>query len=227
MIKIGVTPQSVEEALLIGELTIGKDFYELDVKNTFALTAGNNKKNKGILGNIFQDNVFDTPPNSKKEADLEHIGLEVKVLPVITRKDGTLRAKERMFANIINFETEGLVESMQESEFYEKNKLSIVICYEFLDKGDWLNNKIVKVFIHSLDDSDEAVQIEEDYNLILSKIKAGRAHLLSGKDTKFLEAATKGQGRGRDLRPQFGTDVFAKQRAFAFKTRYLNSLLND
>lgn len=224
-IQIGELPQSIEDALAIAELTIGKTFKELNVKDTFGSTKGDNKLNKGMLGNVYQANVYNVEPNSDKEPDLKHIGLEVKVLPVLKRKDGSWKAKERVVNNIINYETEAACEKLEDSDFYKKNRVSIFICYEALDFDDVLNNKIVKVFIHGLDDSDESERIQQDYGIILDKIKNGNAHLLSGKNTVILEAATKGRGGGKDLRKQFGTDVLAKQRAFAYKNKYINSLL--
>lgn len=226
MIKIGVEPESITDALAIAELTVGMSFSELNRNDIFSLTAGDNKKNKGLLGNLYQENVFNVPANSDKGPDLKKIGLEVKVLPVIKNASGEWRAKERVVANIINYVDEAACSQLKDSDFYYKNRVSIYICYEALDFDDVLNNKIVKVFIHNLDESVEAKQIAADYNLILEKIKAGSAHRLSGGDTVILEAATKGRGGGRDLRPQYGTEVLAKQRAFAFKNRYINSLLS-
>jgi hypothetical protein len=67
----------------------------------------------------------------------------------------------------------------------------------------------------------------KDWETIKEKVKQAKAHELSSADTLYLEAVTKGQGKGKDkLRAQPFSDVLAKPRAFAIKQSYLTSLLS-
>lgn len=67
--------------------------------------------------------------------------------------------------------------------------------------------------------------IQHDYQLILDKIRAGKAHELSGSDTLYLEAAPKAS-TSADRRPQPFSTIPAKPRAFALKSSYMTYVLN-
>ena len=87
--------------------------------------------------------------------------------------------------------------------------------------------EIIDVQIHSIfNNEDDKRQFEEDWNIIVNKIRSGNAHLLSESDTRYLGAYTKGSTAAKSLRKQPNNDVLAKQRAFSFKTQYMRELLN-
>ena len=224
--EIGVEPESIAQAVLMAESFIGKTFKDVDVKGTFSGTAGDNSRNKGFLGNLFQENVYGLDANSDKDADLKSLGLELKVVPLVRNVKGQLRPKERIVANIINFEEEDLTGDFTKSSFFKKNAKSLFVFYELSDRKDATNNKIVKVLYHDLEQSSEYSQLVEDYKKITDKIRSGEAHKISGRDTELLEACTKGAGKGKDLRKQPNSSVPAKQRAYALKTKYVASLLD-
>lgn len=69
--------------------------------------------------------------------------------------------------------------------------------------------------------------IIEDYQIIIDKIKAGKAHQISESDTTYLAASTKGAGKGKDWRIQPFSKDRAKQRAFSFKGSYMTSYFNS
>ncbi len=68
--------------------------------------------------------------------------------------------------------------------------------------------------------------IRHDYEVIVSKIKAGLAHELSEGDTLYLGAAPKAS-TSKDRRKQPFSDIPAKPRAFAFKNSYMTYVLNN
>jgi len=67
--------------------------------------------------------------------------------------------------------------------------------------------------------------IKQDYETIINKIKAGKAHELSEGDTLYLGAATK-SSTSSDLRKQPFSDIPAKPRAYSFKNSYMTYILN-
>jgi DNA mismatch repair protein MutH len=224
---VDVTKLTLEEALKLAEETVGKTFEEINIHDTFAGTkSGKASSNKGLLGNIFQHNVYGLEPDSYAEADIPHLGLEIKVVPVRKKLNGTWVMKERAVGNIIPFLTEDLTGDFKASSFYKKSKKTLFIFQEVLDKKNPLKNKVHKVLLHEIDSSEFYSQLEADYKVINEKIKNGLAHKLSGRDTKYLEACTKGQGNGKDLREQPSSSTLAKQRAYALKPRYMNNFLN-
>ena len=68
--------------------------------------------------------------------------------------------------------------------------------------------------------------IKHDYQVIVGKIKSGKAHELSESDTLYLGAATKAKS-SEDRREQPYSDILAKPRAFAFKNAYMTYVLNN
>lgn len=119
-IQLGVEPETLEHALAMAESVIGKTFNEINFNDTFKNTVGDNSKNKGYLGNLFQENIYGLNPNSDKGADLKKIGVELKVIPLIRDHYGKLKSKERIVANIINFEEEDLTGDFSKSSFLIK-----------------------------------------------------------------------------------------------------------
>ena len=64
-----------------------------------------------------------------------------------------------------------------------------------------------------------------DWDTVVEKVRHGRAHELSGSDTLYLEAATKGAtGRDRTKQPYSATP--AKPRSWAIKPSYMTVTLN-
>ena len=69
-------------------------------------------------------------------------------------------------------------------------------------------------------------QIKKDWELIKTKVLEGKAHLISGGDTEFLEASTTGS-KNQKLLTQPNNAKKAKPRRFALKPRYMTSVLNQ
>ena len=71
---------------------------------------------------------------------------------------------------------------------------------------------------------DDLPIIKNDYETIINRIKAGEAHLLSGKDTMYLEACPKGTSKA-SVREQPFSNIKAMQRAYAFKSGYMTQIV--
>lgn len=183
--------------------------------------------NKGRYGQKIEQYYFEYDINSDSSADFP-CGLELKATPLKVLQNGTLTPKERLVCNIINYE-DIIHETWETSSFLEKNSDTLIIRYiDPMDKNiSQLDYKIIDVQIHSIfNNKDDKKQFEEDWNIIVNKIRSGNAHLLSESDTKYLGACTKGSTAAKSLRKQPNNDVLAKQRAFSFKTQYMRELLN-
>lgn len=66
--------------------------------------------------------------------------------------------------------------------------------------------------------------IKDDWEIIVSKIRAGKANELSEGDTMYLGACTKGAS-SKSLRKQSFSEIPAMQRAFSLKQSYMTSLV--
>lgn len=176
---------------------------------------------KGMLGNLLQEHLYNIPANSNPEADFVEHNIELKVTPVVERK-GVWVPKERLVAGIINYHEYVTHVPLFDTHFWQKNQTILFVFYK--PDSDALKSTLVDGFIYEMKHSPLLAEIEEDYNIIVNKIVNGEAHKISGGDTKFLEAATKGAGHGKDMRTQPNSDVPAKQRAFAFKPSFMRTV---
>jgi len=182
--------------------------------------------NKGKLGHHVEQYFFRRLLNSKSEPDFP-CNLELKVTPLKYIKNGELRPKERLVCNVINF-VEIVDESWEASSFLKKNKSTLLIRYiDPMDKNtNLLDYNIFNVQIFNIfANLNDSKQFEEDWNLIVNKIRNCEAHLLSESDTKYLGACTKGSTALKSLRQQ-SCGPEAKQRAFSFKTQFMRVLLD-
>lgn len=204
----------------------GKTLREALSIETLQNIAIDEKGNKGRYGQKLERYYFGYDINSNSSADFP-CGLELKAAPLKYLKNGSLVPKERMVCNIINY-MEIIHEDWETSSFLEKNSDTLLIRYiDPMDKNiEQLDYIIYDVHIHSIfNDKEDKNQFEDDWNIIVNKIKNGEAHLLSESDTKYLGACTKGSTAIKSLRRQPNNRTLAKQRAFSFKIQYMRELL--
>ena len=94
----------------------------------------------------------------------------------------------------------------------------------------WEPNKDSKDFkithekLLELAKNEDLEQIEEDWNLIIKKIRDGKTHEISEADTMYLGACSKG-ANANSVRQQPFSDIPAMQRAFCFKNSYMTQLV--
>lgn len=167
---------------------------------------------KGAIGTVIEESWFGYTPNSESEPDFPEAGVELKVTPYLRGKNG-IRAKERLVCNIINY-MEEYDKTFQTSAFWHKCNTMLLMSYEHLadkPKGDF---RIDEAVLFSFPDEDLAI-IEHDWETIMEKVRAGRAHELSEGDTLYLAACTKG-ANASSVRQQPFSELPAKQRAYAY-----------
>lgn len=204
------------------EVVEAKGNVNKDVINAYA-----NLSRKGGLGNLLEEVYFGYKANSNQEADFAEAGVELKATPYEYTKKGELRAGERLVLTMISYDQPVEIDFYR-SHVWEKMKLILLIYY-------WRNKELksnllykigyVKLFTPPEEDLEI---IRQDYNLIISKIQAGKAHELSESDTMYLGACTKGSTAEKSTVPQYyGENIPARKRAFCFKNSYMTYVLNN
>ena len=212
---------SREEIEIISKSAIGKSIN--DILNEEVITIEDKEANKGGLGQLVEKFLFGMENNSDSEPDFMPAGIELKVTPYRQIKNGKLSAKERLVLNIIDYMSE-YKNDFKSSHFWYKNNKIQLLWYL------WETNKDKKDFIITheklleLEKNEDLKQIEEDWNLIIQKIKDGKAHEISEADTMYLGACCKG-ANALSVREQPFNDIPAIQRAFCFKNSYMTQLV--
>lgn len=209
--------KSIDEILSKAKEAQGRRFKDFDVNNRAA-----NKRNKGGLGHIIEEGLFGYELNSSSEADFGELGVELKVTPVKVNKNKTISAKERLVLNIINY-MEEINYNFENSSFWRKNNQLLIMFYLWESEVERSDYKILKtiLLIFSLED---LKIIKDDWEIIVGKIRAGKAEELSEGDTMYLGAATKGASKN-SLREQPYSEILAMQRAFSLKQSYMTVLV--
>ncbi len=179
------------------------------------------KRVKGKFGQYLERYYFGIENNSASEPDFKEVGLELKSNPLRQNKRGSLSAKERVVLNIINYE-DIINETWENSHFLSKNELILFVMYLYDEEKNFLDFIIKYVKLWRISGEDREI-IRQDWEAIVQKIRDGKAHELSEGDTFYLGACRKGHREGPRKQPY--SSIPAKQRAFSFKTNYMNHIL--
>lgn len=229
-----LNPSSIEA---YAQKLIGKTFRQIcdedDEKHNQMLREESNygtadvseiKRNKGNLGQIIEEKFFHYSCNSDSRADFFEAGVELKVTPYKQNKNGSFSAKERLILTMIDYFSV-VNEKFDNSHLWNKSKLILLIYYLYEQNIQFnLDYKIGYSRLFTPPEQDLRI-IQHDYEVIVSKIKQGKAHELSEGDTLYLGAAPKA-ATSKDRRKQPYSDILAKPRAFAFKNSYMTYVLN-
>lgn len=183
---------------------------------------------KGDVGYVLEKGFFGIDKNSDAKPDIEHLGIEIKTCPLKYNSNRTrLSVKEPLSLNIINYNEEWKNKGVLESSWYKKNKKVLFIFY-IHDKDKPRSEYLIKyVFLWKIDES-IVKELEKDYELILTKIKEGKAHEIHQGQNKFLTLCPKHNGTFNDpnchrsKRPQPFSEKPAEIRAFRLKNKYMN-----
>lgn len=204
---------------------IGRKFVDIISSDREEDKVAGLKGNKGYLGQFLERFYFHYEPNSSKDPDFLEAGVELKVSPLKELKNGELRAKERIVLNIIDFLTI-VEEEWEKSSFLYKNELLLLVfyLYELEKKDDRLDFEIKMATLWDYGDGDLEI-IKEDWHKIVNKIRAGKAHELSERDTLYLGACPKGSSC-ESVRKQPFSDEPAMQRALCLKNSYVSSIVS-
>ena len=197
-----------ENSMMLGE---DKQFYDVNVDA------------KGGLGHLIEKYFFGYEINSGQEADFFDANMELKVVP-LKRLSNKNTVKERVVLTMINYD-EIINEQFEGSHLLNKAQDILMIFYLHDTSSDKMNYKIKNVFRYTIPDEDYPI-IKRDWETIVSRIREGKAHELSEAETLFVGACTKGVN-SKSLRSQPFSDEKAMQRAFSFKSSYINFIYKN
>lgn len=213
---VGMTFKNVCEA---DEIYIS----DADESMSYAISH-ENKNRKGGLGELIEERFFHYDSNNDSKPDFDKAGVELKVTPYKINKNKTLSAKERLILTMIDY-FKVVEEEFETSNMWSKSRLLLLVFYLYQQESDKLDYRIDFVKLFSPPEKDVQI-IKNDFNKIVDKIKAGKAHELSESDTLYLGAAPKAS-TSKDRRRQPFNDELAKPRAFAFKNSYMTYVLRN
>ena len=184
------------------------------------------RRNKGSFGSAVETHYFMLDLNNESEADFKEAGLELKTTPLKRNKDGRLAAKERLVIGMIDY-MQVVHETFETSHLMEKAEDILLISYLWMPDTDPLDYRVELVEIVSLPGLPEGdlAQIKADWETVVDKVRDGRAHEISGSDTLYLEACTKG-AKATDRRKQPYSPIEAKPRAWALKASFMTAMSN-
>lgn len=181
------------------------------------------KKGKGSLGQMVENIYFLLETNSNPAADFSETGMELKCTPLKKSKQDEYLIKERLSCNMINY-CEVIKDDFEHSHFYLKCQLMLLLFYLHQTNCNNLDLEFIFSVLWKLPEKDLLI-IRHDYEVIINKIKQGKAHELSEGDTMYLGACRKGQ-KGESLMKQpYNTDIDAPRRAFSLKMAYMRTVL--
>lgn len=181
-----------------------------------------NMSGKGTLGQMVEELYYHYKANSNPTPDFEEAGVELKTTGLKKLKDLSLQIKERLVVDMIDYE-EVIKQSFEMSLFYNKCRLMLLLFYLYDRSLEQYDRYFLYVALWKIPEKD-LLMIKHDYDVIIEKIKQGKAHLLSEGDTEYLGACRKGQ-KGDSLRPQPCSTIGAPRRAFSLKTSYMRTVL--
>lgn len=181
------------------------------------------KKGKGGFGQMVENIYFLLETNNYAGADFSEAGMELKCTPLEKNKKDEYRIKERLVCNMINY-CDVIKEDFEHSHFYLKCQLMLLLFYLHQSNCDRLDLEFIFSVLWKLPEKDLLI-IRHDYEVIIDKIKQGKAHELSEGDTMYLGACRKGQ-KGDSLMKQPNNDIDAPRRAFSLKMAYMRTILD-
>lgn len=181
------------------------------------------KKGKGGLGQMVENIYFSLETNSNPSSDFSEANMELKCTPLNKNKSKKYQIKERLVCNMINY-CDDINTDFEHSHFYLKCKLMLILFYLHKAKADKLDLKFIFSVLWQLPEKDLLI-IRHDYDTIINKIKAGKAHELSEGDTMYLGACRKGQKGESPMKQPYNTEIDAPCRAFCLKMAYMRTVL--
>ena len=176
---------------------------------------------RGSFGNAVEEYYFHYKPNSDSAPDFPKAGLELKTTPLKRSPKGEFLAKERLVITMIDYMSV-VRETFESSHFMRKASSILLISYLWEPDKDPLDY-VVELAVHWGIPERDMPQIRHDWETVANKVRAGKAHEISGSDTLYLEACTKA-ANSKVRRPQPYSSIPAKPRAWALKASYMTAV---
>lgn len=218
-------PRSIER---YAKGLVGRTFrnvVENDSSSTSAVIDDGGFSKKGGLGVLLEERYFHYRANSDSRPDFDEAGVELKVTPYKYNSRNEKVAKERLVITMIDY-MNVVNEVFGNSHLWLKARLMLLIYYLYQKEiQNRLDYRIDYVSLFTPPEEDLAI-IKSDFEKIVDKIRAGKAHELSEGDTMYLAACTKSSDSSV-RRSQPFSEIPAKPRAFSFKSSYMTYVLNN
>lgn len=225
---------NIKSILEYSKQLIGKTFYDvineavIDENQKRILIDNYNRPNyKGGLGILLEELYFGYKANSNQMPDFNKVGMELKSTPYEIKRDGSLRAGERLSITMVPHDRP-IETNFYNSDVWHKIKLLLLIYY-LREKS--LSSRLDYIINYSYlfnPPANDLKIIIDDFNKIVSKVVSGKAHEISEGDTLYLGACTKGATAEKSTQPQYyGEHTPAKARNFCFKQSYMTYVLNN
>lgn len=206
----------------IDEVNCEQNSYAGIHHNSQRIGQNQDKKNKGAFGNYLEEAYFGKKNDNKSQADFPLAHLELKASPLKMLSNYEVRVKERLVLNHFTFS--GIdKETFENSHFKEKNENILLVFYHYDSKLLPGSLKIQIADLWQCLKEDEA-QLRADWQTIVNKVHAGKAHEISESDTLYLGACTKGATATTSMQVQPHSNIKARGRALCFKTCYINHI---
>ncbi|EAF7729632.1 restriction endonuclease, partial [Listeria monocytogenes] len=231
---------------------IGKTLGEIDENN---LKNVNNKSYPGnVIEQIWYDHPADNisePDFKEAGVELKVTPIDKQSKGNKDKKVTRLIAGERLVLNKIHYKNE-YKKSFEESSFWHKNKVIELIQYyrrDTSDKKKFSRKELIedkkqfkiayatllsmvdltdfnlpKDTVLEISDKDFEI-IKQDWEKISKLINESKAEELSEGMTNYLGACTKA-ATGAEFTTQVGSEIKPKPRAYSFKTKFINELIN-
>lgn len=212
----------MEQAERLRETSL-KDFYGSESDKAVE-RLNIHPRDKGALGKLIEVLHFGLELNQRPGPDFITAGIELKTTGFKTLQSGQLVAKERLPLGSINymrykdpdqcdFEAGGIL---------YKSRLLLLMAYLYEAKIEIVDLVFRLIGLWEFPETDLEI-IRQDWNVIMDKIRAGKAHELSEGDTFYLATSTAGAGHDRVQDQPFSSER-AKPRKFSLKQPYLNHI---
>jgi len=202
---------------------IGKRFSDIYVPEENVKRIFSSSGNKADLGQYLERFYFLHETRSSKDPCFEEAGVELKVIPLEESKKGEFSTKESIVLNTIDYFTI-VEEDWDSSSFLHKNRLLLLVFYLPGDTNERLDSVIKAVTLWDYGSNDLEI-IKQDWQKIVNKVREGKAHELSERETLYLGVCSMGV-RCLSKRRQPFSDKLARQKSFSLKSSYVNSIVS-
>jgi len=195
----------MERVKAIERLTtlVGQDLRQLAAHYHVTVWTQEGKKNKGWAGHTIE-RYLGLAINSSRSPNFG--SWELKLVPLVATRTGTLRVKETMAITMID-QVEVASKEFEQSHLFNKLQKMVVVARVFQSQSD--NYSLVhSVASFDLDNPEIYEQVKADYDLVRETIRTQGFSNLSGKMGKLVQPRTKGQGHGSTSRAFYARTGF-------------------
>lgn len=182
---------------------VGQDLRQLADQFNVTVWSQGNKKNKGWAGHTIE-RYLGLALNSSRSPNFG--SWELKLVPLVARKTGSLRVKETMAITMID-PVEVVNKAFEESHLFNKLQKIVVVARIFESKADE-RSLVHSVASFDLDNPEIYAQVKTDYDLVRETIRSQGFSSLSGRMGKLVQPRTKGKGHGSTSRAFYARTAF-------------------